>query len=70
MACATQDEIAEVVGCAKSVVNEVCSEKFRETESNKPAANHLTDFDPPIYNTWKQQTPSAPVGVNDSFTFG
>jgi len=25
-------------------------------ESDKPAANHLTDFDPPIYNIWKQQS--------------
>ena len=39
MACCTQEEIADSVGCAKSVVNEVCSEKFRETEANKPAAN-------------------------------
>tara|TARA_R110000868_G_scaffold410533_1_gene698999 strand:- start:823 stop:1122 length:300 start_codon:yes stop_codon:yes gene_type:complete len=22
----------------------------------KPAAEHATDFDPPIYNIWKQQT--------------
>jgi hypothetical protein len=25
-------------------------------ESAKPAASHLTDFDPPLYNVWKQQT--------------
>jgi hypothetical protein len=27
-------------------------------ESLKPAALHLTDFDPPLYNVWKQQKKS------------
>ncbi|PIP40027.1 MAG: hypothetical protein COX19_06630 [Desulfobacterales bacterium CG23_combo_of_CG06-09_8_20_14_all_51_8] len=39
-------------------VNEICSEMANLPESNKPAANHLTDFDPPIYNVRKQQTKS------------
>jgi len=28
-------------------------------ESNKPYANHLIDFDPPLYNIWKQQEKSV-----------
>jgi hypothetical protein len=28
-------------------------------ETSKPAASHLTDFDPPLYNVWKQQEKSA-----------
>jgi hypothetical protein len=27
-----------------------------ENQSFKTAANHATDFTPPIYNVWKQQT--------------
>lgn len=55
LACHTQEEIAETVGCAKTQVNEVCSELANLPEGNKPAASHLTDFDPPLYNVWKQQ---------------
>jgi hypothetical protein len=28
-------------------------------ENLKAAANHATDFDPPLYNVWKQQEKSA-----------
>lgn len=54
LACWTQEEIAAEVGItqgevAKSIPNGELAEQ------NKPAANHLTDFDPPIYNVWKQQ---------------
>lgn len=59
MACHTQEEIAELVGCAKSQVNEVCSESAELPESNKPAASHLVDFEVPLYNVWKQQTKTA-----------
>ena len=55
LACYTQEEIAEAVGCsqgevAKSIPNGELAEQ------NKPASAHLTDFDPPLYNVWKQQT--------------
>lgn len=40
LACHTQEEIGEAVGCAKSVVNEICSEAAILPEANKPAAAH------------------------------
>jgi len=58
MACHTQQEIAEAVGITKETVSEIagiCQKKFLETESDKAAASHAVDFDPPIYNVWKQQ---------------
>jgi DNA-binding XRE family transcriptional regulator len=56
LACYTQEEIADAVGCTKETVSEICQKQFRDTESDKPATTHLTDFDPPIYNIWKQQS--------------
>lgn len=54
LACWTVDEIAAECNCGKATISEVCSEMADLPESNKPAANHLTDFTPPIYNVWKQ----------------
>jgi len=58
MQCYTQEEISDRENVAKSQVNEICSKMAELPESNKPAASHLTDFDPPIYNVWKQQEKS------------
>jgi len=55
LACYSTDEIAEACSCGKATVSEVCSEEFQKTLSNKPMAQHATDFDPPLYNVWKQQ---------------
>lgn len=60
--CFSTDEIAEACNCGKATVSEVCSDKFLETLSNKPSASHLTDFEPPIYNIWRQQEKSNEVG--------
>lgn len=58
-ACWTFEEIAKECGCSKQTINDiVCTEKFSKTFSDKPAAQHATDFEPPIYNVWKQQTKS------------
>jgi hypothetical protein len=58
LACWTLDEIAESENISKAQLSEVCS-VFTELEKcNKPqraAAEHATDFTPPIYNIWKQQ---------------
>ncbi len=59
MACYSTDEIAETCNCSKGTVSEVCSEKFQETFLNKPAANHLTDFTPPIYNATAERERDA-----------
>jgi hypothetical protein len=46
-------------GRRKAEVNGVCSETADLPNLNKHdqnAANHETDFDPPIYNVWKRAT--------------
>lgn len=58
LACHTQGEIAEMIGCPQRTVSEVLAEMEELPESLKPVANHLTDFDPPLYNIWKQQEKS------------
>ncbi len=59
-ACWTFDEIAKECGCSATVVKEVVSsEKFSKTIPTKPAAEHATDFEPPLYNVWKQQEKTA-----------
>ncbi len=56
LACWTGAEIAAEVGCdEKTVTNVVSGISDNLPDFQKPAANHLTDFDPPIYNIWKQQ---------------
>jgi hypothetical protein len=62
LACHSTDEIAEAIGCGKADVSKVCSEAADMPNLNKPdraAADHATDFDPPIYNAWKQQEKTA-----------
>lgn len=58
LGCYATDEIADACECGKATVSEVCSEQFLKTKANKPEAQHATDFDPPIYNIWKQQNKS------------
>ncbi len=56
LACHTQEEIAEAVGVTDQTVANVVSLKTENLpELEKAAANHLVDFEPPIYNIWKQQ---------------
>lgn len=58
MACYTQDEIAEKENIPQRTIADVLAEMAELPESLKSTANHLTDFDPPIYNIWKQQEKS------------
>ena len=53
LACYTQEEIAKAVGCGQATVAEVLSEQYQKTEAIKPAAQHLVDFEVPIYNVWR-----------------
>jgi transcriptional regulator with XRE-family HTH domain len=55
LACYTQEEIAETVGCTHQAVSEVLQKQFHDTEIAKPAPNYQDDFEAPIYNIWKQQ---------------
>jgi len=61
MACHTQDEIAD----EEDVDQKTASNKIEQFRSfgklagiPKTQAEHLVDFDPPIYNIWKQQAKS------------
>ncbi len=58
----TQEEIADAVGAPRQTVTDVIAsfaEKVLENQSGKAAANHHTDFSPPIYNIWKQQAKTS-----------
>ena len=57
MACYEQ-EIANAVGITKQAVEQVCQETAGLPKLDKvdqSAAEHATDFTPPIYSIWKQQ---------------
>ena len=58
LACWTQAEIAEAVDAPQQTVADL-AKGFTEignlSDFGKTAASHLTAFDPPIYNVWKQQ---------------
>lgn len=62
LACYTQEEIAEAVDLERSTVTKMTDEFVnigRLAENHKSLATHATDFDPPIYNVWKQQEKTA-----------
>lgn len=56
MASYTQEEIAEAVGVHIDTVNDIYRKMADLPKSEKSMAEHAADFDPPIYNIWKQQT--------------
>ncbi|MFO0948101.1 MAG: hypothetical protein U1D30_19635 [Planctomycetota bacterium] len=52
---ATQEEIAEAVGWPRvTITDEIASfvENGHLSESDKSRANHITDFQHPLYNVW------------------
>jgi hypothetical protein len=55
LACHTQEEIAETVGCDQDTVSDISRKMADLPESVKPVAAHQVDFDVPLYNVWKQQ---------------
>jgi len=61
MACYTQEEISEREGISQPQVKEILSGMADLPKSIKPAAEHLTDFDIPVYNVWKykENTPGS-----------
>ncbi len=60
LSCHTQEEIAEAVELSEGAINEWTKDFLRISEDDK--VRNPADFDPPIYNVWKQQTKTA--GVN------
>jgi DNA methylase/ParB-like nuclease domain len=64
LACATQQEIADSTGWSQPTVAsfiEKLNLQFLD-KSLMAYAEHATEFDPPIYNVWKQQEKSAGSG--------
>jgi len=58
MACHAQQEVADTIGCDQKTVTNIVSgktEDIPEFLKSNPAASHMNDFEPPIYNIWKQQ---------------
>ena len=56
MACATQDEIAEACDCSETAVRETISAQSADLpKARKAEFERAVDFEPPIYNIWKQQ---------------
>lgn len=57
LGCYTMEEIGEAVGLHVRDKALQVSRKLEDLPNNeKSAAIHATEFDPPIYNIWKQQT--------------
>lgn len=64
MQCYTRDEIAELTNTSTGEVSAISSKMAdlpNMTKSDKSKAEHATDFKPPIYNIWKQQSKSNSV---------
>ena len=56
LACHTQEEIADSVDSPQQTIADWMKD-FAETSISEESAK-WTDFDPPLYNVWKQQTKS------------
>jgi ParB-like chromosome segregation protein Spo0J len=64
MACYTQEEIAQREDLTQQSVDLILQETAtlpKLVKSNQAAAEHATDFKPPIYNIWKQQERSEQI---------
>ena len=59
LGCYSYEEIAKIVDSSPTEAKRVVSSETAELPNRtKPASEHLTDFDPPLYNIWKQQKKS------------
>jgi hypothetical protein len=62
MACHPQEEISKAADCDQATVARLTDEFMRtvlQNQMHKSAADHATDFKPPIYNVWKWQEKTA-----------
>lgn len=58
LACHTQQEIAEKIECPQQTVADQIrgfTDSVLQNQSGKVAADHASEFNPPLYNIWKQQ---------------
>ncbi|NUO10029.1 MAG: ParB/RepB/Spo0J family partition protein [Candidatus Brocadia sp.] len=53
LTCHTHEEIADVVGLSRSQVGEILTESVKLPKSAETTANHLVDFEVPLYNVLK-----------------
>jgi len=61
LSCHTQQEMADSASVTQPQAKAVCDgfiDSVLQNQTYKSRAEHATDFDPPIYNVWKQQTKS------------
>lgn len=58
LACYTQEEIAERVGCSLDVVMKFTCQTAHLPSGREPSATHA-DLDPPLYNVWKFKSKST-----------
>jgi transcriptional regulator with XRE-family HTH domain len=63
LACHTQEEIAGVVDVPRNTLSTWEDEFVKKCEDHK--LTNWTDFDPPIYNVWKQQMKNVGVLLAD-----
>jgi len=62
LACWTDEENAEAEDIDRATATRIACESAdlqKCTKSDQARAEHATDFDPPIYNVWKQQDKTA-----------
>jgi len=63
--CSTQQEIADAESVSRAPIVELLYDfpiLENHTKSTQSNATHATDFTPPIYNIWKQQSKTNKVG--------
>lgn len=62
LSCHTDAEIASDVDLSEEGVRKITQQSAELPEVGKSSAAHLIDFEPPIYNVWKQQEKTAGSG--------
>jgi len=62
LACHTDADIAGAVDLSEEGVRKITQQMAELPEVGKPPASHLSDFEIPLYNVWKQQEKTAGAG--------
>lgn len=63
LTCHTHEEIADIVGLSRSQVSGILTELARLPKPAEAAANHLVDYEVPLYNVWKFKEKSGGSGL-------
>ncbi len=62
LSCHTDADIAGAVDLSEEGVRKITQQMAELPEVGKPPASHLSDFEIPLYNVWKQQEKTAGAG--------